>query len=89
MKKKNDKKIKYPRVRIEWWDIQQSEEAWMHEDEINKEDVAYCVDEGYLYKRTRDKVWLFSSYSINDNGTLDCGNVNVFPRGCVKKITKL
>ena len=79
-------KLKYKRVKITWFDITQSEETWMHEDNIENTQLAECVDEGYLYKKDKKHVWTFSGYSFNDDGTLDVSNVNVFPRAVIKKI---
>ena len=80
------KKIKYKRVRITWYDITQSDETWMNEDNITKTKLSECVDEGYLYKKDKKHVWTFSGYSITEDGSLDVSNVNVFPRSVVKKI---
>ena len=52
-------KIKYKRVRITWYDITASDETWMHEDNITKTKLSVCVDEGYLYKKTRKTFGLF------------------------------
>jgi len=79
-------KLKYKRVKITWFDITQSEETWIHEDNITNTRLAECVDEGYLYKKDKKHVWTFSGYSFNDDGKLDVSNVNVFPRAVIKKI---
>jgi hypothetical protein len=44
-------------VRITWWDIQQSNEAWIDEDDVLKNDIAVCQDTGYIFKKTKDKLW--------------------------------
>ena len=79
-------KLKYKRVKITWYDITQSEATWLHEDDITNTKLAECIDEGYLYKKDKKHVWTFSGYSINDDGTLDVSNVNIFPRAVIKKI---
>ena len=56
-------KFKYKRVKIVWWDICSSDEAWTSEDDILNHDIATCSDVGYIYKKTKDKLWLFSSFS--------------------------
>lgn len=78
-------KFKYQKVKLTWWDITSSTEAWVNEKDIEDNDVSICEDVGYLYKKTRDKLWLFTSYSEDDNG-MDVGGLTCFPRGCVKKI---
>jgi hypothetical protein len=82
----SSKKIKYKRVRITWYDITASEESWVHEDYITKTKLSECFDEGYLYKKDKNNVWTFSGYSVNEDGSLDVSNVNVFPRCVIKKI---
>lgn len=82
----SSKKIKYKRVRITWYDITASEESWVHEDSITNTKLAECFDEGYLYKKDKKNVWTFSGYSMNEDGSLDVSNVNVFPRCVIKKI---
>ena len=78
-------KFKYQKVKLTWWDITSSTESWVNEKDIEDNDVSVCEDVGYLYKKTRDKLWLFTSYSEDDNG-MDVGGLTCFPRGCVKKI---
>jgi hypothetical protein len=79
---------KYKHVRISWYDICSNDEAWTHEDEILNHDVALCEDTGYIYKKTKSKLWLFTSYSEDENG-LSVGGLTCFPMGCIKKIKVL
>jgi hypothetical protein len=52
-------------VKITWWDIKSSEKSWIAEDEVMKEDIAICYDVGWIWKQTKDKLWLFTSYSFD------------------------
>jgi len=54
-KKEIDNKLPYQHVRITWWDIQQSNEAWIDEDDVLKNDIAVCQDTGYIFKKTNNK----------------------------------
>jgi len=81
----NQKKFKYQRVKVIWWDITSSPSAWVHEDDIESNDISICEDVGYIYKKTKEKLWLFTSYSEDENG-MDVGGLTCFPRGCIKKI---
>lgn len=83
---KQKSKKKYPHVRITWHDICSSEEAWISEDQILEHDVAVCTDTGYIYKKTKDKLWLFTSYTTEDDGSLSVGGLTTLPLGCIKKI---
>lgn len=89
MLQQKNNNFKYELVRLEWFDIKGAEDTWVHEDEIKNHDVAYCVDVGFLYHYTDHKIWLFSSYSFNDDGSLDVGNLTVYPRGCIREIIKI
>ena len=79
---------KYKRVKITWFDICSNDEAWTHQSEILKHDVATCTDTGYIFKKTKSKLWLFSSYSEDEDG-LSVGGLTAFPMGCIKKIEVL
>ena len=75
-------------VKITWWDIKSSEKSWIAEDEIMKEDIAICYDVGWIWKQTKDKLWLFTSYSFDELG-MDVGGVTTFPMGVIKKIEEI
>ena len=77
-------KFKYKRVKI----ICTSDEAWTSEDDILNHDIATCSDVGYIYKKTKDKLWLFSSFSKDENG-LAVGGLTCFPLGVIKNIEVL
>jgi hypothetical protein len=79
---------KYPKVKITWWDICSSTKSWIAEEDILKEDVSVCTDVGYIYKKTKNKLWLFTSYSEDENG-MEVGGLTTFPRQVVKKIEVL
>jgi hypothetical protein len=80
---------KFPHVKITWWDIQQSNEAWIDEENILENDIAVCSDIGYVFKKTKDKLWLFTSYSYDDDKKLSVGGLTVFPSKTIKKIERI
>ena len=80
--------FKYDKVKITWWDICTCEAAWVREDDILDHDISVCQDVGYIYKKTRDKLWLFTSFSEDEDG-MDVGNLTCYPRQVVKKIEVL
>jgi hypothetical protein len=51
IKKSGTNKFPYAHVKITWWDITQSSEAWIDEDDILKNDISVCEDTGYIFKR--------------------------------------
>lgn len=84
----SSKKIKYKRVRISWIDIV-SDPEWMSEDKAKKQTYSKCTDIGYLLHKDKHKVIIFPSYSFNDDGELEVGNITILPRSVVKKIEVL
>ena len=52
-------------------------------------DVAICSDTGFVYKKTKDKLWLFTSYSYDTENNLSVGGLTVFPVNTIKKIEKI
>ena len=83
-----ENKFRYDKVKITWWDICTCEAAWVSEEEILDHDISICQDVGYIYKKTRDKLWLFTSYSEDEDG-MDVGILTCYPRQVVKKIEVL
>jgi hypothetical protein len=49
IKKSGTNKFPYAHVKITWWDITQSNEAWIDKDDIFKNDIAVCEDIGYIF----------------------------------------
>jgi hypothetical protein len=88
-KKSGVSKFPYQHVRITWWDIQQSSEAWIDEDDVLQNDIAICQDTGYIFKKTKDKLWLFTSYSYDDDKKLSVGGLTTFPVKVIKKIERI
>ena len=76
---------KFKQVKITWVDPCQCDEAWTPESEILDHDVAVCSDVGYIYKKTKSKLWLFTSYSEDEYG-LSVGGLTCIPTGVIKKI---
>lgn len=89
IKKSGVSKFPYPHVKITWWDISMSGEAWIETDDVLKNDIAICEDTGYIFKKTKDKLWLFTSYSYDDDKNLSVGGLTVFPLKTIQKIEKI
>ena len=84
----SNKISKYKQVKITWWDICSSTESWIDEEDILNHDVSVCEDVVYIYKKTKDKLWLFTSYAEDEDG-LEVGGLTCFPRKVIKKIEVL
>ena len=76
----------YLHVKLTWWDIQQSNEAWIEANDVVKNDIAVCKDVGYIFKKTKDKLYLFTSYSYDKEKNLTVGGLTVFPTKTIQKI---
>jgi hypothetical protein len=44
---------------------------------------------GYIFKKTKDKLWLFTSYSYDEDKSLSVGGLTVFPVKVIKKIERI
>ena len=86
IKKSGVSKFSYPHVKLVWWDIQGSNSSWIEQEDVLKNDVAICEDTGYIFKKTKDKLWLFTSYSYDEDKNLSVGGLTVFPLKTIKKI---
>jgi hypothetical protein len=89
IKKSGTNKFPYAHVKLTWEDIQASSEAWIDESDVLKNDIAVCEDIGYIFKKTKDKLWLFTSYSYDEDKSLSVGGVTVFPVKVIKKIERI
>ena len=80
--------IPYSKVRVEWIDIL-SDSGWADDKQFNKMQLAYPVNEGWLYNKDRYAIKLFASYDRDEDGSLTFGDRTMIPAACVKKMTKL
>jgi hypothetical protein len=53
IKKSGTNKFPYAHVKITWWDITQSNEAWIDKDDILKNDISVCEDTGYIFLKLK------------------------------------
>lgn len=86
---KKTNKFPYPHVKLTWWDIQSANESWIEEEDILTNDIAVCEDTGYIFSKSKDKLWLFTSYSYDDDKKLSVGGLTVFPLKTIKKIERI
>jgi hypothetical protein len=57
--------------------------------DVLKNDIAVCEDTGYIFNKTKDKLWLFTSYSYDEDKSLSVGGLTVFPVKVIKKIERI
>ena len=50
---------------------------------------AVCYSKGYQLLRTREKITIFADYSVDEDGTLEVGNLNTIPGAWVQDVTEI
>ena len=78
-------KKKYYFYRIEWLDIT-GDAGHASIEEFDKFECSKMITHAYIYKKTKKFVWSFSSYEEKD---VSFSDRNIFPVGCIIKMTKL
>ena len=81
-------KFKYDRYKIQWEDIC-SDSGWASEVEFNKLTVSHCISIGFIFKKDKKYIWIFSSYEINDLGEINFGDRTVIPLSNVTTMEKI
>ena len=83
-----DLKFKYELYKIHWEDIL-SDSAWASETEFDRMSVSYCISIGFIYRKTKDYIWIFSSYEIDTVGEITFGDRTVIPASNIKTMEKI
>jgi hypothetical protein len=78
----------YDLYKISWEDIC-SDSGWASDVEFDKLSVSYCISIGFIFKKTKKYVWIFSSYEINDLGEINFGDRTVIPLSNVITMEKI
>ena len=82
------KKFAYDLYRIEWEDIC-SDSGWASEVEFNLMGVSHCISIGFIYKKNKKYIWIFSSYEIYTLGEITFGDRTVIPASNIKTMEKI
>ena len=81
--------IPFPKVRIEWIDIL-SDSGWADEKQFNRMKLAFPVNEGWVFEKTKDHIKIFASYDRDeDTKDITFGDRTMIPTSCIKKLIKL
>ena len=81
--------IPYSKCRIEWMDIL-SDSGWAVEKQFSRMKLAFPVNEGWVFEKTKDHIKIFASYDRDeDTKDITFGDRTMIPTACIKKITKL
>jgi len=81
-------KFKYDLYKIHWEDIC-SDSGWASDVEFNKLSVSHCISIGFIFKKNKKYIWIFSSYEINDLGEINFGDRTVIPLSNVITMEKI
>ena len=81
--------IPYSKYRIEWMDIL-SDSGWATDKEFHRMKLAFPVNEGWVFEKTKDHIKIFASYDRDeDTKDITFGDRTMIPLSCVKKMIKL
>jgi len=81
-------KFNYDLYKISWEDIC-SDSGWATDLEFDRMDVSHCISIGFIYRQTKDYVWIFSSYEIDNLGEITYGDRTVIPANNIKSMEKI
>ena len=81
-------KFKYELYKISWEDIC-SDSGWADTNEFNRMDVSHCISIGFIFKKTKDYIWIFSSYEIDNASEITFGDRTVIPASNIKTMEKI
>ena len=80
--------IPYSKYRIEWVDAL-SDSGWADENKFDKMKLAFPVNEGWVYEKTKEYVKVFASYDKDEDDGIVFGDRTMIPTGCIRKMIKL
>ena len=81
-------KLPFELYKISWEDIC-SDSGWATNLEFDRMEVSHCISIGFIYKKNRDYVWIFSSYEIDSFGEITYGDRTVIPANNIKTMEKI
>ena len=81
-------KFNYDLYKIHWEDIC-SDSGWASDVEFNKLSVSHCISIGFIFKKDKKYVWIFSSYEINQLGEINFGDRTEIPLSNVITMEKI
>ncbi len=78
----------YDLYKIKWEDIF-SDSGWASDAEFDRMHVSNCISIGFVYKKTKKYVWIFSSYEISSLGEITFGDRTVIPANNIITMEKI
>ena len=75
-------------VIVKWIDSGLCDPSWIEASSYEKKSMPICYTVGWLYKKTKDKTILFSSYSLDDGSYKDGneGTIQIIYNKCILEV---
>jgi Ca2+-binding EF-hand superfamily protein len=68
-----------------YWSDARSETGWSNTETMKELKLATCVTSGWIFEETEDYLKTFSTYSIDENGDIEFGEILIIPKPWVIK----
>jgi hypothetical protein len=82
------KKFKFALYKINWEDIC-SDSGWADSTEFERMNVSHCISIGFIFKKNKKYLWIFSSYEIDNLGEITYGDRTVIPLSNITTMEKI
>ncbi len=69
---------------LHWYDAK-SKTGWSSEKEMKELKPATCVTTGWIFEETKEYIKTFSTYSLDEDGSIEFGEIVVIPKIWIKK----
>ena len=83
-----NKKFKFDLYKINWEDIC-SDSGWADSTEFERMNVSHCISIGFIFKKNKKYLWIFSSYEIDNLGEITYGDRTVIPLSNITTMEKI
>jgi hypothetical protein len=83
-----NKKFKHDLYKIYWEDIC-SDSGWADSTEFERMNVSHCISIGFIFKKNKKYLWIFSSYEIDNLGEITYGDRTVIPLSNITTMEKI
>jgi hypothetical protein len=82
------KKFKFDLYKVYWEDIC-SDSGWADSTEFERMNVSHCISIGFIFKKNKKYLWIFSSYEIDNLGEITYGDRTVIPLSNITTMEKI
>ena len=76
----------YKKIKGElYWLDAKSKTGWSNKEEMKELTPATCVTSGRIFEETKDYIKTFSTYSLDEDGSIEFGEIVVIPKHWIIK----